>query len=71
MPIVRRHGVAGRITIFQQNYPDSIPHHHCSRRVNRCLSPSGPGFDPRSGQFSWLRFFRGFSSTAKTNVRKT
>ena len=22
---------------------------------------SGPGFDPRSGQVSWVRFFRGFS----------
>ena len=26
------------------------------------LSRSGPGFDPRSGQVSWVRFFRGFSS---------
>ena len=26
------------------------------------LSRSGPGFDPWSGQVSWVRFFRGFSS---------
>ena len=26
---------------------------------------SGPGFDPRSGQVSWVRFFRGFSSTGR------
>ena len=26
------------------------------------LSRSGQGFDPRSGQVSWVRFFRGFSS---------
>ena len=30
------------------------------------LSPSGPGFDSRSGQFSWLRFFsQDFSSTVR------
>ncbi|PSN49471.1 hypothetical protein C0J52_22880 [Blattella germanica] len=26
------------------------------------LSRSGPGFDSRSGQVSWVRFFWGFSS---------
>ena len=38
--------------------------------INRCahccqyarLSRSRPGFDPRSRQVSWMRFFRGFSS---------
>ena len=25
-----------------------------------CLSRSEPGFDPQSGQVSWVRFFRGF-----------
>ena len=30
------------------------------------LSRSGPGFDPRSGQVSWVRFFL----TCKTNVGK-
>ena len=29
------------------------------------LSRSGPGFDPRSGQVSWVRFFRGFSSPVR------
>ena len=30
-----------------------------------CLSCSAPGFDPRSGQVSWVRFFRGFSSPVR------
>ena len=30
-----------------------------------CLLPCGPGFDPRSGQFPWLRFFQGFSPTVR------
>ena len=29
------------------------------------LSRSGPGFDPRSGQVFWVRFFRGFSSPVR------
>ena len=29
------------------------------------LSRSGPGFDSRSGQVSWVRFFRGLSSPVK------
>ena len=29
------------------------------------LSRSGPGFDPRSGQVSWVRFFLGFSSPVR------
>ena len=29
------------------------------------LSRSGPGFYPRSGQVSWVRFFRGFSSPVR------
>ena len=29
------------------------------------LSRSGPGFDPRSRQVSWVRFFRGFSSPVR------
>ena len=36
------------------------------RGVHRCgASGSGPGFDPRSGQVSWVRFFRGFSSPVR------
>ena len=34
------------------------------------LSRSGPGFDPRSGQVSWVRFFSGFFLNCKTNVWK-
>ena len=49
----------------------------CSKRTVICLlsacacvlwgnlSRSGPGFDPRSGQVSWVRFFRGFSSPVR------
>ena len=33
-----------------------------ARRQHARLSRSGPGFDPRSGQVSWVKFFRGFSS---------
>ena len=29
------------------------------------IARSGPGFDPRSGQVSWVRFFRGFSSPVR------
>ena len=29
------------------------------------LSRSGPGFDPRSGQVSWVRFFQCFSSPVR------
>ena len=29
------------------------------------LSRSGPGFESRSGQVSWVRFFRGFSSPVR------
>ena len=38
-----------------------------ARQVNKVksLSSSGPGFDPRSGQVSWVRFFRGFSSPVR------
>ena len=36
----------------------------------RALSRSGPGFDPRSGQVSWVRFFSGLFLTCKTNFRK-
>ena len=35
------------------------------RRQHARLSRSGPGFDPRSGQVSWVRFFRGFSSSVR------
>ena len=41
-----------------------------SRRQHARLSRSGPGFDPRSGQVSWVMFFSGFFLTCKTNVRK-
>ena len=37
---------------------------------HRCLSPNWPGFDPRSGQFSWLRFFQGFFSTVRQMLGK-
>ena len=29
------------------------------------FSLRGPGFDPRSGQVSWVRFFQGFSSRVR------
>ena len=35
------------------------------RRMHARLSRSGPGFDPRSGQVSWVRFLRGFSSPVR------
>ena len=35
------------------------------RRQHACLSRSGPGFGPRSGQVSWVRFFRSFSSPVR------
>ena len=35
------------------------------RKLSARLSRSGPGFDPRSGQVSWVRFFRGFSSPVR------
>ena len=34
------------------------------------LSPSGPGFDPPSDQFSWLKIFLGFFLNCKMNVWK-
>ena len=40
------------------------------RRQHARLSRSGPGFDPRSGQVSWVRFCSWFFLTCKTNVRK-
>ena len=36
-----------------------------ARWQHACLLRSGPGFDPRSGQVSWVRFFRGFSSPVR------
>ena len=36
-----------------------------ARRQHARLTRSGPGFDPRSGQVSWVRFFRGFSSPVR------
>ena len=33
-----------------------------NKRQHARLSRSGPRFNPRSGQVSWVRFFRGFSS---------
>ena len=36
-----------------------------ARRQHARLSRSGPGFDPRSGQVSWVRFFRCFSSPVR------
>ena len=41
-----------------------------SMRQHARLSRSGPGFNPRSGQVSWVRFLSGFFLTCKTNVRK-
>ena len=35
------------------------------RRQHARLSRSGPGFDPRSGQVSWVRIFRSFSSPVR------
>ena len=34
-------------------------------RCGRGITPNRPGLDSRSGQFSWLRFFPGFSSTVR------
>ena len=39
--------------------------HRCGPTVACGLSRSGPGFDPRLGQVSWMRFLRGFSSPVK------
>ena len=36
-----------------------------ARQQHARLSRSGPGFDPRSGQVSWVRLFRGFSSPVR------
>ena len=46
-------------TIWDPRYyfPSEGQHAHLSR--------SGPRFDPRSGQVSWVRFFRGFSSPVR------
>ena len=48
------------ITICRENLPGSSP--LWSKWKHARLLRSGPGFDPRSGQVSWVRFFRGFSS---------
>ena len=53
---------------------DNQRHHRCGWEVSpplwarwwhTRLSRSGPGFDLRSGQVSWVRFFRGFSSSVR------
>ena len=36
-----------------------------SKWLHACLSRSGHGFDHRSGQVSWVRFFQGFSSPVR------
>ena len=36
-----------------------------SKWLHARLTRSGPGFDPRSGHVSWVRFFRGFSSPVR------
>ena len=36
-----------------------------ARRQHARLSRSGPGFNPRLGQVSWVRFFWGFSSPVR------
>ena len=36
-----------------------------ARRLHARLSCSGPGFDPWSGEVSWVRFFQGFSSPVR------
>ena len=36
-----------------------------SRRQHAWLSSSKPEFDPRPGQISWVRFFRGISSSVR------
>ena len=36
-----------------------------ARQQHARLSRSGPGFDSQSGQVSWVRFFRGFSSPVR------
>ena len=36
-----------------------------ARQQHARLSRSRPGFDPRSGQVSWVRCFRGFSSPVR------
>ena len=46
---------------------DASVHIHTAtdKRQHARLSRSGPGFDPWSGQVSWVRFFRGFSSPVR------
>ena len=40
--------------------------HHCGASGSMLhLSCSGPGFNPRSGQVSWVTFFRRFSSSVR------
>ena len=39
-----------------------------NRRQHARLSRSGPGFDSRSGQVSWVRLFSGIFLTCMTNV---
>ena len=45
--------------------------HRHGRGVTSLLSSRGPGFDPRSGQFSWLRFLPGsFHNRRGNNMQK-
>ena len=49
--------------VVQTVYSPSPPLQN--KRQHPRLSRSGPGFDPRSGQVSQVRFFRGFSSPVR------
>ena len=60
---------SGRMMVGDQTLPIEHASGACpplwARRQHAPLSRSGPGCDPRSGQVSWVRFFRGFSSLVR------
>ena len=65
--------MVGRVPAFQPggsgSIPGSIRNFHFCPGIGCvsfvCLLSGGLGFDPRSGQVSWVRFFRGFSSLVR------
>ena len=50
--------------ILSNHFKQTFGEHSCAK-----THANTPGLDPRSGQFSWLRFFRGFSLSCNTNDR--
>ena len=63
VPAARKQYVSGQGFLFKKLSTQS-PLQALERQHAR-LSRSGPGFDPRSVQVSWVRFFRGFSSPVR------